>query len=281
MNPFTKTVGAISDDAIKLDVGDNILNARNTMIQYNISRVVITQDNMPAGMITEKDIVRFIYSSNLNKRPSEIKICEVIGNKPPITVGSSMLLVSCARLMLSKGISSLIVTQKNSKDLKVITKTDLVNHYSKFYKQINKVKEYMTTKVYSISPDELLIEAMKILLEKKVSRVAVVKNGKAVGIITGRDLLPISSLVNSGFEKYSNKSPSGLNMAISGLKAIIMVGDIMRSPLLTIFSNADLADAAKIMIRNRISGLPVVDKNDKLIGIVTKTDVIRAFSKSS
>jgi len=281
MNPFAKTVGAISDDAIKLDVGDNILDARNTMIQYNISRVVITEDNMPAGMITEKDIVRFIYSSNLNKRPGEITLGEVMGDKPPITVGSSMLLVSCARLMLSKGISSLIVTQKNSKDLKVITKTDLVNHYSKFYKKINKVKEYMTTQVYSISPDELLIKAMKLLLEKKVSRVAVVKNGKAVGIITGRDLLPISSLVNSGFEKYSDKSQFGLNMAISGLKAIIMVGDIMRSPLLTIFSNADLADAAKIMIRNRISGLPVVDNNDKLIGIVTKTDIIRAFSKSS
>jgi CBS domain-containing protein len=243
MNPFTKTVGAISEDAIKLDVGDNIIDARNTMIQYNISRVVITEDNMPAGMITEKDIVRFIYSTNLNKKPNEITLGEVMGDKTPITVGSSMLLVSCARLMLSKGISSLIVTQKNSKDLKVITKTDLVNHYSKFYKKINKVK--------------------------------------VVGIITGRDLLPISSLVNSGFEKYSDKSQFGLNMGISGLKAIIMVGDIMRSPLLTIFSNADLADAAKIMIRNRISGLPVVDKNDKLIGIVTKTDIIRAFSKSS
>jgi len=203
------------------------------------------------------------------------------GEKAPITVGDSMTLVSCAKLMLSKGISSLIVTHKNSTDVKVITKTDIVEHYSKFYKKINKVKDYMTTPVYCISPDELVIEAMRILLEEKVSRIVVIKDDKAIGILTGRDLLPISSLINSGLEKYSKKSHPGLNIAISGLKGIIMVGDIMRSSLFTIFSPADLRDAAKIMIRNRISGIPVVDKKDKLIGIITKTDIIRAFSKSS
>jgi CBS domain-containing protein len=68
-------------------------------------------------------------------------------------------------------------------------------------------------------------------------------------------------------------------MAMISLKGILFVGDIMRSSLITILGTEDLAVAAKIMIRNRISGLPVVDKNNKLKGIVTKTDIIRAFSK--
>jgi CBS domain-containing protein len=137
----------------------------------------------------------------------------------------------------------------------------------------------MTTSVFSISPDELVIEAIRLLLENKVARIVVIKNDKAIGIITGRDLLPLTSLVSSGFEKYDKKNQFGSNIAMSSLKGILFVGDIMRSSLIIILGTEDLAVAAKIMIRNRISGLPVVDKNDKLKGIVTKTDILRAFSK--
>ena len=281
MNPSKVTVGDVSDDAIALDVSNNILDARNVMMKYNISRVIITDNKILVGMVTEKDIIRFVYSFNSSRPAQDIRLGQVIGNKVPITVEDSMSLISCAKLMLNKGISSLIVTHKNSMDIGIITKTDIVDYYSKFYKRLNKVRDYMTISVFSISPDELVIEAMRLLLENKVARIVVIKNDKPIGIITGRDLLPLTNLVNSGFEKYDKKNQFGSNMAMISLKGILFVGDIMRSSLITILSTEDLAVAAKIMIRNRISGLPVVDKNDKLKGIVTKTDIIRAFSKIS
>ncbi|HET9806653.1 MAG TPA: CBS domain-containing protein [Nitrososphaeraceae archaeon] len=279
MNLSKVTAGDISDDAIALDVSNNILDARNVMMKYNISRAIITDNKMLVGMVTEKDIIRFVYSFNSSRSAHEIRLGQVMGNKAPITVEDSMSLTSCAKLMLNKGISSLIVTHKNSTDVGIITKTDIVDYYSKFYKRLNKVRDYMTTSVFSISPDELVIEAIRLLLENKVARIVVIKNDKAIGIITGRDLLPLTSLVSSGFEKYDKKNQFGSNIAMSSLKGILFVGDIMRSSLITILGTEDLAVAAKIMIRNRISGLPVVDKNDKLKGIVTKTDILRAFSK--
>lgn len=279
MNLSKVTAGDISDDAIALDVSNNILDARNVMMKYNISRAIITDNKMLVGMVTEKDIIRFVYSFNSSRSAHEIRLGQVMGNKAPITVEDSMSLTSCAKLMLNKGISSLIVTHKNSTDVGIITKTDIVDYYSKFYKRLNKVRDYMTTSVFSISPDELVIEAIRLLLENKVARIVVIKNDKAIGIITGRDLLPLTSLVSSGFEKYDKKNQFGSNLAMSSLKGILFVGDIMRSSLITILGTEDLAVAAKIMIRNRISGLPVVDKNDKLKGIVTKTDILRAFSK--
>ena len=176
--------------------------------------------------------------------------------------------------MLSKNISSLIVTYKDSKDIGIITKTDIVDYYSKFYKRLNKVKDYMTTSVFSISSEELVIEAMRLLLENKVARIVVIKKDKAIGIITGRDLLPITNLLNFKDKESENKNFLGIS-----LRGILFVGDITRNSLITILSNTDLAIASKIMIRNRISGLPVVDKNDKLKGIITKTDILRAFTK--
>ncbi|MGD1836608.1 MAG: CBS domain-containing protein [Nitrososphaeraceae archaeon] len=280
MNISKVTVDTISDDAITLDVKNTVLDARNIMMKYNISRVVVINKEGLVGIVTEKDILHFLRSSNFNRRPNEIKLNEITSDKKLITVGSNTHLITCAKLMLNNNVSSLIVTRKNSKEVGIITKTDIVEHYSKFCKKINKVKDYMTIPVFSISKNELVNEAIRLLLENKVSRLLVIKNDRAVGIITGRDLMPISSLVSSGFEKYKTNLFNS-DISTMGIKGFILVEDIMRNSLITVMSNNDLADAAKIMIRNRISGIPVVDKNEKVNGIVTKTDIVRAFSMLS
>lgn len=275
MNSHNDTANIIANDAITLDIKDNILNARNTMMKYNISRVIITDNKELAGIVTEKDIVNFLYSHKPNKRPHEIFLDEVMGGKAPISVGENIRLASCAKMLLSKGISSLVVTRNNSTSIGILTKTDLVEYYSKVYKQKDKVKDHMTFPVICISQDELVSEAMRILLENKVSRLVVIKNDKAIGIISGRDLMPLSSLMNSGIEKY-RINQKGFNKG--SINVFIMVKDIMRSSLITASSNDYLSDAAKIMIRNQISGIPIVDKNENLKGILTKTDIVRALS---
>jgi CBS domain-containing protein len=58
----------------------------------------------------------------------------------------------------------------------------------------------------------------------------------------------------------------------------MLSSDVMTSKLITTTPDSDLAEAADIMLRNRISGLPVVDSKNVLSGIVTKTDVVRALA---
>ncbi len=57
---------------------------------------------------------------------------------------------------------------------------------------------------------------------------------------------------------------------------LLTIGDIMTNDPITISPDADLAEAAKLMITHRISGLPVVKKKKQLVGIVTRTDITRA-----
>jgi CBS domain-containing protein len=67
----------------------------------------------------------------------------------------------------------------------------------------------------------------------------------------------------------------------SGIKAVFLAEDIMKYYPITIAKNTDLAQAAQIMIRNRISGLPVVQYSNNasnLVGIITKTDIIKALA---
>jgi CBS domain-containing protein len=104
-------------------------------------------------------------------------------------------------------------------------------------------------------------------------------------MITGRDLLPVSAVFGTGtFGSYwtlredlvaQRKKQAYIP---SGIKAIFIASDVMTPNPITISEDGDLADARYIMLRNRISGLPVVDSNKKLTGIVTKTDIVKALA---
>jgi CBS domain-containing protein len=93
-------------------------------------------------------------------------------------------------------------------------------------------------------------------------------------------LLPVSSLL---LEKTSNtkrvKNINNQRFIPSRLSSMFLAEDIMTRSPLTVSDNANLLDAARIMIRNRISGLPVVNNKGLLSGIITKTDVVKTMYK--
>jgi CBS domain-containing protein len=109
-----------------------------------------------------------------------------------------------------------------------------------------------------------------------------------VGIITGRDLLPISLLFGRGLNRHSwhvsEQAEARRREQIfipSGVKAIFLAIDVMKYDPITIASDSDLSEAAHIMMRNRISGIPVVDSDNILSGIVTKTDIVKRLASNN
>jgi len=61
----------------------------------------------------------------------------------------------------------------------------------------------------------------------------------------------------------------------SGMMGVVLAQDIMTSSPVTVRMNTDITEAARVMIRNRISGLPVISKKGYLIGLITKTDILK------
>jgi CBS domain-containing protein len=282
----------IAREPIKLEPHETLYDARNIMVKYNISRVVIADKyNKAVGIITEKDIARFLYQEVPNRHLNEIRLDEVM-SKNLITVTEDQDVSSCAKIMLQNNISSIIVVnnQKNHDGyLKgIFTKTDLVEAYARQYIGKNSVAEYMAKRVFTVAPDETIHAALTLMINNKVSRVVVVtRNNKPVGIITGHDLLPISASFGTGAKKsywtIQEKSigkRKGQMFIPSGIKEMFLARDVMTYDPIVITKDSDLAEAAHIMIRNRISGIPVTDSQADLAGIVTKTDIIRALAGS-
>ncbi len=119
------------------------------------------------------------------------------------------------------------------------------------------VKELMTKKVYSITPEASVRKAAEEMAKRKVSALVVVKGArtkKPIGIITKSDI--IEKIVSK------NKTPSK-----------IKVEKVMSEPVITINQNQTILDAARKLRRNNIKRLPVIDNEGNLVGIISVTDI--------
>lgn len=283
----------ISRDTITLEPKRSLHDARNSLVRYNISRIVVAKENKPLGIVTEKDIARFLYTQVPERRLKEVGLDEVM-SKNLVTVNEKADLTLCAKLMIDNKISSIIVTDDRGTLKGIFTKSDLVEGYGKYYSQKAIVEGYMSKKVLTVRPDEPLHMVLLLMTRGKVSRVVVTRDEKPIGIITGRDLLPVSTLF--GPSLFGDEAPGSAQAAEeivtspqrkeqifipSGIRTYFLARDVMKYDPLTISQDSDLADAAQIMAMNRISGLPVVDSSGNLVGIITKTDIVKAISTSS
>lgn len=293
-----------NNNPVTLEGNKTLYDARNILLKYNISRVIILkgrQNKKPAGIVTEKDIVRFLHAEFPRRSLDEIRLDEIIANQQLITVEGGTNVGDCAKLMLNNDISSLVIVKANDEDNSVlsgiITKSDLLDAYARSFGGDVAINEYMTKKVLTVKPDESVHIVLLIMADGNVSRVIVVgdNNSKPVGIITSHDLLPASTLLiadkskpplsqyrtkGKEIEMHENTGSTAANTGglPYGMKRILLAQDIMKFNPIMVTDYSNLVDAALIMRGNRISGLPVVDSNDKLVGIITKTDIIRAIA---
>ncbi|GIW31933.1 MAG: hypothetical protein KatS3mg071_2107 [Meiothermus sp.] len=128
------------------------------------------------------------------------------------------------------------------------------------------VKDFMTPDPQVVTPDVAVPEAAQIMKKGGFRRLPVVEEGRLVGIVTDRDLkeaMPSDATSLSIWE---------INYLISRLS----VGEIMTRDPITVADTLPLQAAAKLMLEHKVGGLPVVHEG-KLVGIVTVTDVLRAF----
>ncbi|HET7149048.1 MAG TPA: CBS domain-containing protein [Candidatus Nitrosopolaris sp.] len=277
----------VTREAITLEPNKTLHDSRNSLLRYSISRVVVAKDNKPLGIITEKDIARFLYKVP-NRRLSEIRLDEIM-SKNLVLAREEDDLKACAKLMLDNKISSIIVVDNDKGDLKgIFTKSDLVEAYARLYSKKSMVDEYMTKKVITVAPDENLHMILLLMADNELSRIVVTGNRKPIGIITGHDLLPLSVLFGTGraggYWSTKEELVSRRRNIPSGIKSVLLAEDIMKYDPITIARNSDLAQGAQMMTRNRISGLPVVLENSydagNLVGIITRTDIIKALASA-
>lgn len=131
------------------------------------------------------------------------------------------------------------------------------------------VQYWMTKEVTTITEEETLVDALTLMRDRKIRRLPVLRDGKICGILSNSDLFRFTG---PGITKILEPSEE----IIKDLEKY-KVGEVMNLDPITCASNVPLEEAAELMRTNKISVLPVIN-NDKLVGIITESDIFKAFT---
>lgn len=119
------------------------------------------------------------------------------------------------------------------------------------------VREHMSTPAVTIRADTDYMTALQLMQENALHHLPVVDaKGEVVGIAAERDLLLAAT-------RY--------------MQAKVEVGEVMHRGVVTVRPEMPVEAAADLMVANRIGGLPVLDGEHRLLGIITESDVFRAL----
>jgi CBS domain-containing protein len=150
-----------------------------------------------------------------------------------------------------------------------------------------KIKDVMTKKPVSLKPTDTLHDVLRVLVNKKISGCPVINAQKnVVGIVTQSDILKMVDMysniqktddVFSIIETLLTSEDESLRKEVRRMKSR-KVKDFMKKNIITIDINDDLYKAARLINKNNIDRLPVV-RSKKLVGIITKKDILRVLEK--
>ena len=260
-----------SSPVFTLTISDSIHDALIMMKSNFIKRVVVVRDKKAIGIITERDISRFLEHDTTKRSLSEISLKEIM-KKDLITVTADQedFLSQCAIRMMTFKIGSIIVTDENGYLIGIVTQTDITKAFASRYPGKYKVKDYMNEKTVTCRDSDYLRYALEILNKNDVSRLVVTDNsGHVRGTITTNTFLK-----HSDYFKRSNGVDR--KYLLGRENASQTVDSLIGKEILVVEPDYDLANAAHLMIKNNISGIPVIVES-LLVGVVTKFDVVGAF----
>jgi len=132
------------------------------------------------------------------------------------------------------------------------------------------IQDWMKHDVRCIKPLDSILHARDIMESNRINQLPVVAAGKLVGIVTDRNLRDAYPSVFDAPPFGKPKAPSGAN------PKEITVEMVMTPDVLTLSPTTSIVEAARIMRRERIGAIPIVD-GTRLVGILTRSDVLDAF----
>ncbi|TDX49310.1 HutP family protein [Orenia marismortui] len=116
------------------------------------------------------------------------------------------------------------------------------------------VKELMSQNTITVSPDATIEEAERLMSVNSIGTLVVVQGQKVAGIVTDGDLVQQHNLD-------------------------VLIKTVMKEDVITIYENKSIQEAAQVLSDNQISGVPVLNEDDKLVGIITSSDIVSGYVK--
>ncbi|MBN1280997.1 MAG: CBS domain-containing protein [Candidatus Thermoplasmatota archaeon] len=281
-----KIEDAMSKDLIVGYVPGTIRDALKTLAKHNVSGMPILKKDTKkvAGVLTRSDIFR---------NPDEEQIALIMSTKP-ITVMKDDSLTSAAKLLYEHRIHGLPVVDKRKNIVGIISPTDVLKALTDEYDDI--VDNYFTRNlvpVYQETPITLIMEIISVTNETALPILNL--EGQLAGIVSEGDLFKLSHIKESVSQTNLGMGGDEDEWTWEGIRDTIRlyysttkvdlppvaVKEIMVTNVIKAYKNDPISETARKMMKNKISHVPVVSPENKLLGMVTDIDLMSCMFKSS
>lgn len=261
----------------------NCYDAIRALLDKKISRLLVEDGGNITGIVTQKDIGLFLLKDTTDRNLEQIPLKEI--TKSIKSVPKSTSINECAQFMLENQFGSIGVSD-GTKIIGVITKTDLARFFQENYSKRKIVGEYMSPYYAWAYDNTPLYKIVSKMIDEEISRVILRDhNENPVGILSFRDLFRTALLAGQEKDVLDNSDPAisvvfarkGF-LSETGFGGTTSAKEIMKDEIITVNYDDDLAKACLVLNQNKIHGVGVLSKNGSLIGILSKTDIIKALA---
>lgn len=277
-----KVEDVMNEEIIVAEENEQVSHARNLMLKYGYSRIlVVSQEDKLVGILTEKDLTRKMRSNGPKWKRRTIDNISIrrVMTPNPITITPTREVRDAVELMIKNDISSVPVVD-GDEILGIVTKTELMDFYREKFAGKWKVSDLMTSEVITVNENHSIGHVISTMEDQKIGKLIVVRDNEPVGIITS---------ANISFANVEDPETGVSVEKIAFLRKIdgqekrnvrevsmVTAGDIMTNHMIKIEETEDASNAAEMMTKKDVTGIPVVNDNE-LVGIITKTDIIRGI----
>lgn len=254
-----KVMDVMTKDIVFVDKDVDLKHVLDLMKKHEITKLPVVEDKKLIGVITDNILAYKLGSKRKRGIPASRLHASSVTDKNVEIVSPDTDINNILKKVGEPGPTILMVIV-NDTLVGVVTKADLLP----LVKSNKLIKEIMRKKIYAVSPDDRVIHARRIMIDKEIARLPVIEIGQLVGIISDNEIV---------FALADIKRSQPLGRQKHRLDTLL-VKDVMRAPAIWTSSSRTVKDTANIMIKNNVGFLPIL-QDEKIVGIVSRTDLIK------
>jgi len=257
-------VSQIMIEPVTISKDQRLSYALEQLDKKGVERLVVVQDGEVTGILTYADIAdRLGVSKVVALSIKRLHVSSAMTDTV-ITVGSDDDVTEVAQLMIERGMSGCPVVDEDGKLVGVITKAQISKLVDRFDK-VN-VSELMTAEdILQVNPVTRLVKARGDMLDAGYSGLPVTDGGRVLGLITER-------MVAEAMARFTVEVPD--KHRANQVRQIRVVDAMKQQPPM-VAPEDSIAEAATKMLDANLNTLPVVEKGNRLVGMISATDLTR------
>jgi len=252
----------MTKDLIVVDKDVSLMRVLDLMKKHDITKIPVVEDKKLIGIATDNTIAHKLGSLRKRGVTTSRLHASSVTEKNFESVSPSTEVKMILRKVGEPGPTMLPVVDRG-KLVGVITKADLL-HLVKSKKPVHSI---LQSHVFTVSSDDRVIHARRMMMDNNIARLPVLHQGKLVGMISDKEMAfafaDLKQSVTLGRQKHKLEE--------------LLVEDVMKSPAVWIPPTMSIVDAANVMMKLNIGALPVL-QGESIIGIVSRTDLLRTIA---